>query len=290
MGCPRLKTENWVFLRGGEKHLLFPRNPREKNRSRSAPAEMDDECPFLFSSEYLDSETGLVYYNYRYYSPELGRWTKRDPIEEDGGFNLYGMVGNDPVGRGDYLGLRDDLVILPPKRTKNKAEQLIIQYWEYQKAKCEDTDDTITLIYVEDVHDARGQILTFDKKDFDRVVVTGHANEGYQRTGGTKLGPGNQQFKRFLLLLIEYTKTTAIIRYEGCYAGKGEAGKKLIEETVKITKLSTEAYTGRTTRGTGEQRGKEFNNPGELLRGTMDGDKVKIEKIIGEARKKAELK
>ena len=42
MGCPKLKTENWVFLRGGEKHPLFPRKPREKNRSRSAPAEMDD--------------------------------------------------------------------------------------------------------------------------------------------------------------------------------------------------------------------------------------------------------
>jgi len=41
---------------------------------------MDGGCSFKFSSEYLDSETGLVYYNYRYYSPELGRWTKRDPI------------------------------------------------------------------------------------------------------------------------------------------------------------------------------------------------------------------
>ena len=106
MGCPRLKTENWVFLRGGEKHLLFPRKPREKNRSRSAPAEMDDACPFLFSSEYLDSETGLVYYNYRYYSPELGRWTKRDPIGEDGGLNLYAMVGNDSVSKIDIWGRR----------------------------------------------------------------------------------------------------------------------------------------------------------------------------------------
>ena len=37
-----------------------------------------DENPFRFSSEYHDDETGLVYYNYRYYSPQLGRWTKRD--------------------------------------------------------------------------------------------------------------------------------------------------------------------------------------------------------------------
>ncbi len=28
--------------------------------------------PFKFSSEYYDSETGLVYYNYCYYNPTLG--------------------------------------------------------------------------------------------------------------------------------------------------------------------------------------------------------------------------
>ena len=104
MGCPKLH-EGWVFLRGGEKHLLFPRFPREKNRSRSAPAEMDDECPFLFSSEYLDSETGLVYYNYRYYSPELGRWLTKEPLEEWGSENLYSFVSNAPLFFWDYLGL-----------------------------------------------------------------------------------------------------------------------------------------------------------------------------------------
>ena len=60
--------------------------------------------PFRFSSEFHDDETGLVYYNYRYYSPELGRWTKRDPIEEQGGFNLYGMIKNKPLYRWDSLG------------------------------------------------------------------------------------------------------------------------------------------------------------------------------------------
>jgi len=40
--------------------------------------------PFLFSTKYLDQETGWYYYGYRYYSPELGRWTRRDPIWEEG--------------------------------------------------------------------------------------------------------------------------------------------------------------------------------------------------------------
>jgi len=60
--------------------------------------------PFRFSSEYFDEETGLVYYNYRYYNPELGRWISRDPIEEQGGYNLYGMIKNNPLLGWDNLG------------------------------------------------------------------------------------------------------------------------------------------------------------------------------------------
>ncbi|MCK4983838.1 MAG: RHS repeat-associated core domain-containing protein, partial [Victivallaceae bacterium] len=60
---------------------------------------------FCFSSEYYDSETQLVYYNYRYYSPTLGRWLSRDPIMEAGGWNLYGMIHNDLINNADLYGL-----------------------------------------------------------------------------------------------------------------------------------------------------------------------------------------
>ena len=64
------------------------------------------EQPFKFSAEYTDTETNLVYYNFRYYNPELGRWTKKDPIGEDGGFNLYNFVFNNSIIYIDMLGLR----------------------------------------------------------------------------------------------------------------------------------------------------------------------------------------
>ena len=48
---------------------------------------------------------GVTYYTYRYYDPVTGRWPSRDPIEEEGGVNLYGFVGNDGVGNIDLLGL-----------------------------------------------------------------------------------------------------------------------------------------------------------------------------------------
>ncbi len=44
-------------------------------------------------------------YGYRYYDPETGRWPSRDSIEERGGVNLYGFVGNDGVNAWDLLGM-----------------------------------------------------------------------------------------------------------------------------------------------------------------------------------------
>ena len=40
-----------------------------------------------------------------HYDPNIGRWLSRDPIVEEGGENLYGMVRNDAVNEIDVLGL-----------------------------------------------------------------------------------------------------------------------------------------------------------------------------------------
>jgi len=59
----------------------------------------------ILSTKYSDDETDLVYYGYRYYSPEMGRWPSRDPIGEDGGENLYSFSLNAPGCFFEYLGL-----------------------------------------------------------------------------------------------------------------------------------------------------------------------------------------
>lgn len=61
---------------------------------------------FLFHGQFSDTETGWDNYGYRYYLPQLGRWPSRDPIVEEGGINLYGVVGNDPVSHIDLYGLK----------------------------------------------------------------------------------------------------------------------------------------------------------------------------------------
>jgi len=53
----------------------------------------------------LAQKSGVIeYYGYRDYDTASGRWTARDPIAEQGGLNLYGMVGNAPTGKVDVLG------------------------------------------------------------------------------------------------------------------------------------------------------------------------------------------
>ncbi|WP_176015324.1 RHS repeat-associated core domain-containing protein, partial [Victivallis sp. Marseille-Q1083] len=63
-----------------------------------------DNFTYRFSTKPVDGN-GLYYYGYRYYDPQHGRWISRDPIEENGGVNLYGFVGNNAISYIDVSGL-----------------------------------------------------------------------------------------------------------------------------------------------------------------------------------------
>ena len=60
--------------------------------------------PFRFSSKYWHGESGIYYYGFRYYSPEVGRWVSRDPMGEIK-LNLYEALLNDPNRYIDVNGL-----------------------------------------------------------------------------------------------------------------------------------------------------------------------------------------
>ena len=62
-----------------------------------------EEQNLRFQGQYLDRETGLHYNTFRFYDPDIGRFTTPDPIGLLGGLNLYQYVPN-PVGWVDPLG------------------------------------------------------------------------------------------------------------------------------------------------------------------------------------------
>ena len=63
------------------------------------------ENPYRFSTKEVHAASGLIDFGLRFYSPSMGRWINRDPLGEEGGVNLYAMVGNDPINGVDEYGL-----------------------------------------------------------------------------------------------------------------------------------------------------------------------------------------
>nr|WP_225927008.1 RHS repeat-associated core domain-containing protein [Pseudomonas sp. SWRI 103] len=62
-----------------------------------------EEQNLRFQGQYLDRETGLHFNTFRFYDPDVGRFTTPDPIGLLGGFNLYQYTPNpftwlDPLG------------------------------------------------------------------------------------------------------------------------------------------------------------------------------------------------
>jgi RHS repeat-associated protein len=60
---------------------------------------------FQYAGYYAHGPSGLNLCTFRAYSSSLGRFINRDPIEEYGGLNLYGYVGNTPSINTDPSGL-----------------------------------------------------------------------------------------------------------------------------------------------------------------------------------------
>jgi RHS repeat-associated protein len=100
-------------------------------------------CGFGFSTKIQDAETGLYYYGLRWYDAPNGRWISKDPIEEEGGVNLYGFVSNDGVGRVDVLGmlgidLLEKQILEACKNSKGTATnhlKMMLKTWDEKSDK-----------------------------------------------------------------------------------------------------------------------------------------------------------
>jgi len=60
--------------------------------------------PYRYSTKEWDEKSQLYYFGARYYSPEVGRWTQRDPLGTVDELNLYLYVDGEPVSRVDPAG------------------------------------------------------------------------------------------------------------------------------------------------------------------------------------------
>ena len=143
--------------------------------------------PFRFSSEYLDDDLGLVYYNYRYYNVVDGRWINRDPMAENAGFNLYCFVSNKLSI--DYLGLIELDNVLKQlkerleKKARAEAQQRCIAFCKKHAPK--GTPDEVCTQIGKDLEKKLEEIaMMIAKKAEDSLGKT------TSKTGGTDKGKG----------------------------------------------------------------------------------------------------
>ncbi len=228
--------------------------------TNTAPELGEDVCPFGFSTKLTDGETGLVYYGYRYYAPEVGRWVSRDPIGERGGLNLYGMCFNDPVNWYDYLG-RDPITagIYDGKDPGGPGRANGDQFAEQAKRisqiqiNAQDLGTAVNKLKTElekkraeyEAWAAQIQSQGMKPEQFGRtpptltkVVIIDHGSEGSQELGNQPIDVFGQDFQNLSRMIVE--EGTLVL--SGCECGKGEAGQGFIENAAVMSNRRTIGY------------------------------------------------
>jgi len=97
----RRMVESYRYSAYGEEDIL-------DDRGRA----ISDSCvgnPWRFKGKRIDKEVGLIYFGYRYYDPEIGRWISPDPMGTIAGLNMYAFVRNNPIKYVDYFGFNSQL-------------------------------------------------------------------------------------------------------------------------------------------------------------------------------------
>jgi RHS repeat-associated protein len=85
-------TPEAMYREDGEAVWTCELNSYGKVRNFQGGSKTD--CPFRYQGQYEDSETGLYYNRFRYYSPEEGVYISQDPIGIEGCLNLYAYIYN----------------------------------------------------------------------------------------------------------------------------------------------------------------------------------------------------
>ena len=141
--------------------------------------------------------SGVRYYGYRYYQPEIGRWASRDPLEELGGLNVYAFVANSPNSLIDLLGAKK-VPYLWVSLVEREFE--FVDIWDFIKFKWKWLDKIKDLLLLgDDVIDFLSKSTTLWVKTSETdvpdcyVVINDHAKDEIKSVfgwPGESSGPG----------------------------------------------------------------------------------------------------
>ena len=95
-----------------------------------------------FSSEIRENNTGINYYNYRYYAINMAFWLKRDPLYDSFVYgseemlNLYNFIKNNVINKIDYLGLSGDLLGITECNVQTGKVEITIKKEHTSESNC----------------------------------------------------------------------------------------------------------------------------------------------------------
>ncbi|WP_228063604.1 MULTISPECIES: RHS repeat-associated core domain-containing protein [unclassified Pasteurella] len=179
--------------------------------------------PFRLQNQYEDQETGLHYNFFRYYEPDVGRFTQLDPIWLAGGSHLYlfsynainyidplGLAPNCPFGSPNYL------AGLAEKARADQVVQRITQkaYYESEGSIGIETNADITL--VKKVNGAVG-IMATKNKHSNAINICAYAS----KCDGVEIGGGGNLS---LQGVISDAETKSGVSHSMCVGASGAIG------------------------------------------------------------------
>ena len=215
--------------------------------------------PFTFSTKFTGFATELRYYGYRWYGAKDGRWLGKDPIGEEGGTNLYGMLGNRLIGQIDVLGRKSGFkfgiggfVKTPFPKTPKPDENIIVDISPTLEGIGKDL--LTEAISFRSFQDALALIEARKNKCkcLKNISIFSHGGSGIIYTKGDEGGAGitpegvgrinrgnaftadDQIIRDILTRLKRALCPDGRIVFHACHAGSHEEGLKLEQELSKF--------------------------------------------------------
>ena len=205
--------------------------------------------------------------------PGRSGWPSRDPIEEQGGINLYGFCNNNSIVIIDKLGLDNDeatVVTLPGEVSEQDKGPEIGEY--AQTIEGEEKTETYvkngenekkwSVISVDNIDDANKKLKGVKCKCIKELNITGHGNSGLQNIVSVRNkkrgelnygqlfakpdGSGGYTYGGMNLFTgIKFCKKCSVI-LRGCKAGYGQPGQALLKKIEEVTGCTVKAYDAPT--------------------------------------------
>jgi len=179
-----------------------------------------------------------------HYDPKLGCWLNRDPSGEEGGLNLYGMVGNDTVDGIDYLGLWG-----------SKGHERIVDAW--LSKDFENMDCSCCMIDVRDaLKDASAQsdgmmknhhetpnLNPFSSESFWHSQSAGASAEHAMRAPGQSVAEAQQAYNKFVDEQVKAAKEASDAAKQKSGADKCAAIRQALKHIGKAFHAVSDSYS-----------------------------------------------